>query len=214
MLLQRLRKNEPVPDGSWLTAPYAAASQKAAAAQEQIAVLGREKRDLTHTANTDELTQIANRKGFNDEIERAVKYAQDTGHPVGLLMCDLDHFKKINDTYGHLFGDEALKAVGEVLAGIEDRAHYVARYGGEEFAVICFRSTREDLALIAETVRRETEKIELKYGAQVVRITTSVGAAQADGATSELTVEGLIKRADECLFEAKRAGRNRIMIAR
>ncbi len=192
----------------------AAASQKAAEAQQQIQTLSTEKRILTQTANTDELTQIANRKGFNDEIERAVKYARDTGHSIGLLMCDLDHFKKINDTYGHLFGDEALKAVGEVLAGIEDRAHFVARYGGEEFAVICFRSTQEDLALVAETVRRETEKIELKYGTQVVRITTSVGAAQADNATGELTVEGLIQRADECLFEAKRAGRNRIMIAR
>ncbi len=192
----------------------AAASQKAAKAQQQIQTLSTEKRALTHTANTDELTQIANRKGFNDEIARAVKYAQDTGHSVGLLMCDLDHFKKINDTYGHLFGDEALKAVGEVLAGLEDRAHFVARYGGEEFAVICFRSTLDDLADIAETVRREIEKIELKYGTQIVRITTSVGAAQADNTGDELTVEGLIKRADECLFEAKRAGRNQVIIAR
>ena len=192
----------------------AAASQKAAEAQQRIQTLSTEKRALTHTANTDELTQIANRKGFNEEIARAVKYAQDTGHPVGLLMCDLDHFKAINDTYGHLFGDEALKAVGEVLGGLEDRAHFVARYGGEEFAVICFRSTLDDLAHIAETVRRETEKIELKYGKQIVRITTSVGAAQVDAATGEITVEALIQRADECLFEAKRAGRNRVIIAR
>ncbi len=192
----------------------AAASQKAAEAQQKIKTLSTEKRALTHTANTDELTQIANRKGFNDEIARAVKYARDTGHPVGLLMCDLDHFKAINDTYGHLFGDEALKAVGKVLADLEDRAHFVARYGGEEFAVICFRSTLGDLAEAAEAVRRKTEKIELKYGTQIVHITTSVGAAQADNAMGELTVEGLIKRADECLFKAKQAGRNRIMIAR
>jgi len=192
----------------------AAASQKAAEAQQKIKTLSTEKRALTRTANTDELTQIANRKGFNDEIARAVKYAQDTGNPVGLLMCDLDHFKRINDTYGHLFGDEALKAVAKVLTVLEDRARFVARYGGEEFAVICFRSTLGDLADVAETVRRETEKIELKYGTQIVRLTISVGAAQADNAMGELTVEGLIKRADECLFKAKRAGRNRIMIAR
>jgi diguanylate cyclase (GGDEF)-like protein len=192
----------------------AAASQKAAEAQQQIEALSTEKRALTRTANTDDLTQIANRKAFNDEIERAVKYARDTGHSIGLLMCDLDHFKRINDAYGHTFGDEALKALGEVLGGLEDRAHFVARYGGEEFAVICFRSTLDDLADIAETVRREIEKIELKYGTQIVRITTSVGAAQADAAMGELTVEGLIKRADKCLFEAKREGRNRIMIAR
>ena len=192
----------------------AAASQKAAEAQKRIQKLSTEKRALTHSANTDELTQIANRKGFNDEIERAVKYAQDTGHSVGLLMCDLDHFKQINDTYGHLFGDEALKAVGEVLRGIEDRAHFVARYGGEEFAVICFRSTLDDLADIAEVVRREIEKIDLKYGTQIVRITTSVGAAQVADPMGEMTVEALIKRADACLFEAKRAGRNRFIVAR
>ncbi len=192
----------------------AAASQKAVEVQQQIAVLSKEKRVLTQTANTDDLTQIANRKAFNDEIERAGKYARDTGHSVGLLMCDLDHFKQINDTYGHLFGDEVLKAVGEVLRGIEDRAHFVARYGGEEFAVICFRSSMDDLADIAEVVRQEIEKIDLKYGTQIVRITTSVGAAQANDAMGEITAEALIKRADKCLFEAKRAGRNRVIIAR
>ena len=149
-------------------------------------------------------------KRVAQEASRAARY----GGTFSLMMIDIDDFKALNDEHGHLAGDRILRGVSKLVAGETRTSDFVTRYGGEEFAVICFRSTLDDLAHIAETVRRETEKIELKYGKQIVRITTSVGAAQVDAATGEITVEALIQRADECLFEAKRAGRNRVIIAR
>ncbi len=191
----------------------AAASRKAAEAQERIVALRSEKQALAHKAATDELTQLANRKAFNDQLAQAVKDSKKTGRPIGLIMFDLDHFKKFNDTYGHLFGDEVLKVVGRTLKKVQDHTHFVARYGGEEFAIVCVNSTLKKLASIAETVRKETERIKLKYGTKTIRITASLGAAQAEPAKTDVTVEKLIEEADQCLFSAKEAGRNRTIIA-
>lgn len=191
----------------------AEASRKAAEAQQEIVTLSGEKEALAHTALTDELTQLHNRKAFNDHIERSLRQSTQTGHPLGLVMLDLDHFKSFNDTYGHLFGDEVLKVVGETLKKFEDDVRFAARYGGEEFAVVCSNSTLKDLAATAEEIREQIEAIELHYGSKLVQITASVGAAQADPANGEIVAEELIHKADCCLMNAKQAGRNRTIIA-
>lgn len=191
----------------------AEASRKAAQAQKKIVTLSGEKEVLAHKALTDELTQLHNRKAFNDHIERAVRQSTQTGHPLGLVMLDLDHFKSFNDTYGHLFGDEVLKVVGETLKKIEDDLRFAARYGGEKFTVVCSSSTLQDLAATAEKIREQIEALELHYGSKTVQITASVGATQADPANGEIAAEELIHKADRCLMSAKQAGRNRTIIA-
>ena len=186
----------------------AAASRKAEKAEARIETLSSEKRVLAKDVITDELTQLANRKAFNDEIEGAVADSTQSGRPLGLIMLDLDHFKQFNDKYGHLFGDEVLKVVGRSLAKAGSESRLVARYGGEEFAVVCRNAALDDLTAAAEIIRKDIANIELSYGTKIIQITASLGVAVVDPAKEEMGVDELIDQADQCLLSAKRAGRN------
>ena len=191
----------------------AAASRKAEKAEARIETLSSEKRVLAKDVMTDELTQLANRKAFNEEIESAVADSTQNGHPLGMIMLDLDHFKTFNDKYGHLFGDEVLKAVGRSLAKAGSKTRLVARYGGEEFAVVCRKAELDDLTAAAEVIRKDIANIELSYGTKMVHITASLGVAVADPANGQIVVDELIDQADQCLLSAKQAGRNCVKTA-
>ncbi len=163
-------------------------------------------------ANTDTLTGLFNRRYFLDHLHIEVQKCKRVDYPLGLLLLDIDHFKIVNDTYGHVVGDHVLAdAAASVMRTVRD-VDVPARYGGEEFVVILVGCTRDGMPAIAERVRRDIESnISVKDGDTVLRpITVSVGAASFDRAS--MTRESFVDAADKALYHAKETGRNRVVL--
>lgn len=160
----------------------------------------------------DPLTGLANRRHFRAVLERAIDVVARSGESALLLMLDIDHFKKINDTYGHLAGDHVLQAVGKCLAGCVRPMDTVARYGGEEFAVVMPNCQVSFGETVAERIRLAVETLVIAVAPTItVKITASIGGAYAPEwvrSTSNLWTE----RADVQLYRAKTEGRNRVFI--
>lgn len=165
--------------------------------------------ELRSRAETDPLTGIANRRRFNQVLQ--VECGRFTrGHsPFSLLMIDLDHFKDINDRYGHAAGDEVLRQVAQILLATLRSTDLVARYGGEEFAVLLTETRIEGAMVIAERIRAAVEERVLYVEGCEIALTLSVGVTSHNGERSEASEE-LLKRADDALYRAKAAGRNRV----
>lgn len=160
----------------------------------------------------DPLTGVANRRHFRAVLEREIDVVARSGEPALLLMVDIDYFKKINDTYGHVAGDQVLQAVAKCLAGCIRPMDTVARYGGEEFAVVlpnCMVSVGQ---AVAERIRQTVESLTIMVGTLAsVHATISIGGAYAPEwvrSTAALWIE----RADGLLYRAKSEGRNRVCI--
>ena len=172
----------------------------------------RELEEMSQKASIDGLTQIANRQAFDDKLNETLEQVQAEGGSVGLIMVDLDHFKKLNDNHGHQAGDEVLRRVGECLKTVCREPAMAARYGGEEFAVILADATTRAVESLAEMIRRRIESLSLEYNNQPIRCTASLGAAHVDLRLEVATPKEIIERADECLYDAKQNGRNRVEI--
>jgi diguanylate cyclase len=157
---------------------------------------------------TDPLTTLANRKFFDNAINRMLKDAAATNEPVSVILTDIDHFKKFNDTYGHLTGDQVLRLVAVSLKHNVKGQDVAARYGGEEFAVVLPKTGLDAAMTVAEHIRRAVQGKELmrrSTGETLGRVTISLGVAAwrpGDDADS------ILERADTCLYAAKAAGRN------
>jgi len=164
--------------------------------------------ELRKAANSDPLTGASNRGQFMRFGECEWSRAQRFGHPLTVLLLDIDHFKKINDTYGHDAGDEALRAISAACRKNLRRQDLWARLGGEEFAVLLIEAAADEAHLMAERLRKAVSKLEIKCGGKSFGMTTSIGLAAAD--TSCETLEDALRRADEALYRAKEAGRNRV----
>ncbi len=169
---------------------------------------------LAEGALQDALTGLYNRRHFEDRLVSELSAAQRHGRPVSLLLCDIDHFKSINDDYGHLAGDETLKMVAFVLRGAVRKEDVLARYGGEEFVVIARETALKGAQALAERVRRAVEKSRCAWQGRDLGVTVSVGVTVSIG-LSEF-VEGLSDRellevADRALYLAKQGGRNRVV---
>lgn len=164
--------------------------------------------ELKARARTDELTGLANFRSFRERIDQEIDLSNRFGHEFGVLVLDLDHFKKYNDKYGHLAGNDALQRVARVIREAVRTVDFPARYGGEEFAVIAPRTDATALRNVAERIRICIEK--LPAPADGTTLTISGGAAiyPSDGATAE----ALFQAADQRLYLAKSEGRNRIVI--
>lgn len=163
---------------------------------------------VTHEALTDELTSLANRKSFDKELRDAARNASSSGEPLCLIMSDIDHFKKFNDTWGHQTGDQVLRLVAHCLKASVQDGQTPARYGGEEFGVILPETDIAEAEQIAEKIRAtvESKKVVKKTtGETLGTITLSLGIAKLTGKD---TLESLVKRADACLYAAKHSGRN------
>ena len=155
----------------------------------------------------DALTGLANRRGINEELARAFDRATASDTPLSLVLLDLDHFKRINDTYTHLTGDHALVAVARVLAKQAGTLGIVARWGGEEFAVLFEGIDLDEARRLGERMREAVERLDCADFAPGLRMTISGGVSERSGLAY---YEKLISRADDLLYEAKRSGRNRI----
>jgi len=167
---------------------------------------------LEQLATTDPLTGIANRRKMTEQIAGELERARRFGHPLSLLMIDIDYFKRINDTFGHEVGDKAIVEVAKLLTESLRAIDMVARFGGEEFVVL-MPETDSDVALLAAERLREAAgalRIAGESGA-VVALTLSVGVASALANGSADTPSSLLVRADKALYRAKKEGRNRVV---
>lgn len=160
-------------------------------------------------ARTDALTGVLNRRAFDDEMTRRVSEFQRYRTPVSLLLFDIDHFKKFNDTYGHQTGDEVLCHVACTLSMVMRDVDLVCRYGGEEFAVILPQTDQAGAVMAAERARAAIERMVVESAGQLLKVTVSGGVAAAVPAEE---LDQLVARADQGLYASKRAGRNRIHV--
>jgi diguanylate cyclase (GGDEF)-like protein len=160
---------------------------------------------------TDALTGLPNRAAFDDFLFRHVhaRIENEVPRALGLLMLDVDRFKRFNDTYGHAVGDEVLRMVGGVLLRLTRKSDLSARYGGEEFAVVVPNATPFGLRSLAERLRRGVAEEVLAHEDRQLSVSVSIGGAWLGRATSQRDARALIEAADRYLYRAKEAGRNR-----
>ena len=155
----------------------------------------------------DSLTGLANRRSFDEALTREFARAQRTGAPLAVALCDLDHFKALNDGYSHAAGDAALRLIGELIRQTCRVSDVPARWGGEEFALLFPDTTRDEAHQICERLRQAVERADCKAFAPSHHLTISVGVTDRVGLSHH---ERLISRADAKLYEAKNSGRNRV----
>ncbi|GAB6034473.1 diguanylate cyclase [Galenea microaerophila] len=159
----------------------------------------------------DPLTGLLLRHSLNDQYELIKSEAHLRGEGFGILIIDLDFFKKINDTYGHQAGDEVLKTLGKLITQ-QCRDHDRAfRYGGEEFILFVTQLTEETLAKIAERIRQKAEQLKIEWKGTVIPITLSIGCHWVEPDEMQKPLEKLIEKADKNLYQAKESGRNRVV---
>lgn len=171
----------------------------------------RENQELRKQTLHDSLTKIYNRRFFDETLNKELSRCCRAAKTVGVVFADIDHFKQLNDTYGHQFGDEVLVAVAESFRRTLREADVLARYGGEEFVVLLYQPSEEGVQRAAERMRSELESMELTFEGQRVPVTASLGAVIAFPSREEKDLaEQLLKAADEAMYEAKQAGRNRV----
>ena len=168
-------------------------------------------RVLEQLASSDSLTELANRRCFFDQARAEIRRAQRYKHALSLQMLDLDHFKTINDRFGHLAGDQVLKSVADLLRANLRHNDLAARIGGEEFAILLPETGIEDAVLHAERLRRAIQSSVFPFGAENLNISVSIGVSEL--AEGEWTLEGVLMRADNSLYQAKQDGRNLVRFA-
>ncbi|WP_231511888.1 GGDEF domain-containing protein [Chondromyces apiculatus] len=159
----------------------------------------------------DELTKAFNRRFFLERLESEIAYARRHSTPLAILLFDIDHFKRINDTFGHPTGDVVLARISKLAGGTVRTEDVFARYGGEEFIVLCRGVPLESAGILAERIRMIIEASAFEHEGQRIPVTISVGVSAFPTTPAETGLE-LIGAADEALYEAKRTGRNRVLL--
>jgi diguanylate cyclase (GGDEF)-like protein len=167
---------------------------------------------LEDIARQDAVTGIFNRRALMDDLAAEVYRAARYGRPLSVLLLDIDHFKAVNDSYGHQFGDAVLAATATTLKRTVRASDTVARYGGEEFVVILPETALDAAAITAEKVRAAVESTPAVAGGQSTAVTVSIGVAMLEPALLPAleAAQTLLARADAAMYEAKRGGRNRV----
>ena len=163
---------------------------------------------------TDDRTNLLNDRYLNRRLAEEFKRASRYGSPLSVIMLDLDHFKRINDKYGHGCGDQVLKRFGQVVIESAREIDIVGRFGGEEFLMILPNTNGIRAAIVAERVRKAAEGRVYKYKEFLIRVTTSAGVASYPANTKVRSAADLLKAADAALYRAKEVSRNRVMMDR
>ena len=181
------------------------------ASKKEITELRQNLEAVRSESLTDPLTALANRKYFDDALDKAIAQARANGEPLSLLMTDIDHFKAFNDNFGHLTGDQVLRLVATAAKQNVKGKDIAARYGGEEFAIVLPNTVLRSAITVADHIRRAVmtkELVRRSTGQHLGSVTISVGVATLQPSD---TMQSLIQRADTCLYAAKRNGRNRVV---
>jgi diguanylate cyclase (GGDEF)-like protein len=188
--------------------------------ERKVKVLEKEKEQLANARRThanskrvsgknsklDTLTGALRKDAFNEIFGLKIMEAKHMNQPLSLIIFDIDYFKKINDTYGHLTGDKILKEIGEVVRRNIRQSEYFVRWGGEEFIVLMPNTGLQGAKMVAEKLRRAVESNDFS---DVGKVTCSFGVTQL---FTEDTITSFLQRADEALYEAKKEGRNRVKV--
>jgi len=165
--------------------------------------------ELEHLATTDPLTGALNRRSFDNAYARELERAKRAKNHLFVMLLDIDHFKQINDQYGHAVGDKALIQLVLTCKSTLRKTDVLARIGGEEFAILSPADDAAEAMTLAERLRENVMTITVAAAASVLSFTVSIGVA--DAYPGENTVTGVLARADQALYEAKRSGRNRVI---
>lgn len=166
------------------------------------------KKHAEELAQKDELTGLNNRRAFFERSHHAFEQSKRFSHATSVIMMDIDHFKLINDNYGHSAGDKVLQAVAELLQTLVREIDIVARIGGEEFAFVLSETGLEDAAILAERIRSGIEGLAVTIDGHKIKFSASFGVAACKD--EDENIEALLKKADEALYVAKKKGRNQI----
>ncbi len=173
--------------------------------------IARANRKLAELATTDSLTGLLNRRAIYEHLDREFQRSRRYGNEFAVLLLDIDHFKRVNDTHGHGAGDRVLEMVGGILRETVRQTDFVSRYGGEEFLVLAPETPRVNALVLAERVRARVEHTSREADALPL-VTVSIGVAVSDLAAAR-QCEDLVQLADVALYEAKDGGRNRCVVA-
>lgn len=165
---------------------------------------------LEELATTDGLTGLLNRRTLLAVAAQKIGAARRFGKPLSVLICDIDHFKRVNDNYGHDVGDQVIKGFAEALRRVKRDIDVVARIGGEEFVCLCEETSDQGGLQLAERIRTEVESMRIETDKGELSVTASVGVATYNSAGSDW--ESLYKSADEALYASKHNGRNRVTL--
>jgi len=167
-------------------------------------------KQMYDSALRDGLTKVFNKKYFQDRIRTEFAFTARHGTELSLILFDLDHFKKVNDTRGHLAGDKVLATLAQHVLKLVRTEDVFARYGGEEFAILCRETNLHSAELLAQRIRVSVENLQITFNDERVPVTISMGVSMIPN--SKITdVDGFIGVTDEALYEAKRGGRNRVV---
>lgn len=169
--------------------------------------------ELARLARTDVLTGVTNRRHFFELAEVEVQRTQRYQHPLTVVLFDIDHFKRVNDTFGHHAGDYILKNFARETQTLLRTSDVFARYGGEEFIALLIETSPEAALETAERICREVEALRIDFEGTLIPITTSIGIAFAEN-NSDIKLEKLIDMADKALYQSKQNGRNRVTVWR
>lgn len=167
-------------------------------------------RAATQSALRDPLTGAGNRIAMEQTLQREIDMSRRHQQPLSVLMLDIDHFKRVNDSHGHSAGDDVLKAIAATIKAQLRNVDMVFRYGGEEFLVLLSNTSREAAAMVGERLRYATQAAEYYADGQLIELTVSLGCSTLLPGES---ADSLLRRADSALYVAKREGRNRLAMA-
>jgi len=168
--------------------------------------------EMRHRATHDPLTGLYNRGAILDELQKECLRFRRDGGSLGIVLCDLDHFKRVNEGYGHPAGDAVLREAARRIRSVLRAYDAVGRYGGEEFLVVIPRCTQEALRAVAERLREAIGEHPMSVNSTTVPVTASIGVSLSESG-SNAEPEALLHAADAALFEAKQGGRNRVVFS-
>lgn len=167
--------------------------------------------EMAYLAKHDGLTELLNRRAIYEMARGELERSRREGAPLSVIMLDLDHFKKINDNFGHPTGDQTLRAVAVAMQASLRQQDGPSRWGGEEFLILLPNTTLKTAAMLAEAIRRAIDDIRLQAGERSVRVQASLGVACLAPESSN-SLDEVLSQADQALYQAKRSGRNRVCV--
>lgn len=167
--------------------------------------------ELKELSTKDFLTQLYNRRYFSETSSKILNLSIRHNHKISIIVCDIDNFKEINDTYGHAIGDKVIVSLANILNDNSRQSDIIARYGGEEFILLLYNTTLDDTKKIAENIRQIVEKVEIITNKNNLKFTLSLGIAEFNSSLDN-DLENTINRADKALYKAKINGKNRVEI--